>query len=1103
MHGRCLSVTIVLWALSVGLTSTQAAASKNEDHPAGQLAKVYVPYEELKRVFETEQQGVFLPYEQFRQLWRAAQGKPRDISEAPFDHLISTARFTGTVKKELANLRLELTIDIMTAGWVEVPIGLGEVGVSKAQFIESGSTDAKPLLRVVEGQYILVTKGKGRYVVALDFVSQLKTEPGLHVLTYRIPSASVTTMELLIPEENLKVDVEPMVAATTSQVEAEGAKATRLQAFLGSAKQVRLSWKPKTEAAPELKPVIICEQFQHINVGEALISYEVDLNYTIRRGAVESFSVKLPPEFRITDVSGANIAKWSVLANGESTGSAADLAIVQTSQELNVSLFSPAKDRYSLTVKMERFLQQAQADVPLAPIVTDGVLRRTGLIGLTASRRRLVSVKNVVNLARVDTGRLPGHLHNQPGVTAYRFIAADYSGTIAIETALPRITVNQRWMLGVESDRLELRANIHYKVERTGVFELTMNLPDPWQIDSVGPDQLVDDHQLTGSGQARILHVLLKAEKTGEFDLQLTAHAERPQPELPVDFSLPLADAENLQLYQGQLTLLLADQLRAEVQQLQQLQAIPLGQTQRWAELSPVMAFEFRAIDRAQPAGAQFKIAVKPPQVSAVVHRLVNIQRGSVEQEAVVHYRVRYAPIDTFYLKMPQALADAGVQITGSNIKEKPRIEQLPPDQRTDGEPADAEAVEWAYYKIVLQSKHLGDYRLSVRHRRSFQPGQLGQPTTVDVEPILAAGKLSDQYGHIAIAKAEMLAVGEPQVTNLMSADPGSAADLPWEDHRSVASLAFKYNAPPFELSLPIVLQKEALVFTTIVTGVVVEQVWARDGVLNTHAAFMLQTGKGDRLPVTLPDGAELTAVLLNGDEAPVEMGLDQNQRIVRLPHSAGQVSKFVLEISYGLRDVAPSGLTAPALEQEIPVQQSLWRLWIPRSHYLLGHNRVFARLEGSSTDEMRRMLARGQPSSVEFKLSDQGKVFDFVRQGPPGSLGVIVAGKEAFSIVVWGLVIVAGALMLRLGGFHRILIVSAGLLLAAVANLYLPLMIRHLVRTGVFAAVVVVLLWVGQWLFLRLPKIRQALPARVKPPAKIAEQPKATDKQKSEQNQE
>ncbi len=77
-----------------------------------------------------------------------------------------------------------------------------------------------------------------------------------------------------------------MLAATTSQVKVDDATATRLQAFLGAAKQVRLSWKPRTEAAAELEPVIICEQFQHINIAEALIGYEVRLNYSIHRGGV-------------------------------------------------------------------------------------------------------------------------------------------------------------------------------------------------------------------------------------------------------------------------------------------------------------------------------------------------------------------------------------------------------------------------------------------------------------------------------------------------------------------------------------------------------------------------------------------------------------------------------------------------------------------------------------------------------------------------------------------------------------------------------------------------------------------------------------------------
>ena len=80
-----------------------------------------------------------------------------------------------------------------------------------------------------------------------------------------------------------------------------------------------------------------------------------------------------------------------------------------------------------------------------------------------------------------------------------------------------------------------------------------------------------------------------------------------------------------------------------------------------------------------------------------------------------------------------------------------------------------------------------------------------------------------------------------------------------------------------------------------MVSGVVIEQVLARDGMLNTRALYLLATSQGDRLPVTLPAGAELTAVLLNGSETPVEKGASSDELIVRLPPSAGQVSKFVL----------------------------------------------------------------------------------------------------------------------------------------------------------------------------------------------------------------
>ena len=1091
MFSRFFSTVAGLCCLGMLLSPLAGVAEASDNHTDDQgdtAVRVYVPYDELKNVFEKEDQGVFLPFKEFERLWRAAQHKPTAAvaAESPFEYLVSIARFRGDVQGELAVLKLELTVDILADGWVQVPLGLGEVAVSKATFLEAENAEATPLLRMVDGQYSLMTKGKGRYVLALDFVLQMETKPGLHILKYRLPSAAITTLELLIPEESLKVDVEPMLAATSSQVIVDGATVTRLQAFLGSAKEVELRWKPRTEAAAGLEPVIVEEQLQQIIVEEAILHHRVQFNYTIHRGGVDSFTIQLPGDFRVTTVNGENLAKWKVLEQQASQPEAGSL------QTLVVELYSPVKKEYALHVTMERFLQEEQVELALTPILTQQALRRTGLIGIAHSQRRLVELRDVRNLARVDTGRLPEHIREKAGVTAYRFISSDYGGTMAINTALPRIEVRQFWMLGVDSDRLGLRGKLHYKIDRAGVFELNMAIPDQWKIESVGPKALVDDYQVKKKGSARTLHILLKKEQMGEFELELVARADRAKPDEIVDFSLPLADVKDVQLYQGQLILLLPEQLRAQVKDIQQLQAISVKEAEKWSSiegLSPAMAFEFKAIDRVKWSGGRFDITVKPTRVSAVVHRLVNIQPGSIEQEAVLQYRIRYAPADTFYLKMPIGLAEAGVQITGANIKEKPRINDLPKDQqvenneadgtegkegREEKEPTEADKIAWAYYKIVLQSKVKGNYQLKVHTRRSFQAGQVGKPSMVEVEPILAAGRLSDQSGHIVIAKAETLAIAEPIAVSLLPADPGSDKDVPYGPHREKATLAFTYNEQSFSLSLPVVAQKEATVFTTIISGVVIEQVLARDGMVNTHATFLLATSQGDRLPITLPADAQLTAVLLNGVESPVEMGVSPDERIVRLPPSAGQVSRFVLEVSCSVKDVSASRLIAPAVPQEIPTQQTLWRLWIPEDYHVLGYDRTFSRLSSHQCSGMLDTLRKNQPSPVAFKLPGQGRALDFVRQGAPGELSVTVMRKEIFSIIVWLLILVAGILMLKLGGFQRVLILLAIGLVAGIVHLFLPLLISQAAETGVFAAVLVLLLWFGQWVFIIIPKARK-----------------------------
>jgi hypothetical protein len=278
---------------------------------------------------------------------------------------------------------------------------------------------------------------------------------------------------------------------------------------------------------------------------------------------------------------------------------------------------------------------------------------------------------------------------------------------------------------------------------------------------------------------------------------------------------------------------------------------------------------------------------------------------------------------------------------------------------------------------------------------------------------------------------------------------------VPEEAFRRNAVLAFRYSAPPFALTLPVVTQKEAAVFTTIAAAALVEQVLGTDATLNGRVCYSILTSRGDRLAIRLPEGARLYAVTVDGVEAPVEATAQPDTRLVRLNPSAGQTSRFLLEISYG-QDHADAGhLGVPSLGEDTPVQQTLWRVWLPSEQLLLGHGRDFAPLDGQATSYAGNL-------GLSFTMPPQGRGLDFIRQGPPGELGLLTVRNEVFTVVVWAVVLAGGAAMLLLGPWRRLLVLLAVAVVLAVVNLAAPLLVEQLVRRGWMAGAIVLVLWLG-----------------------------------------
>ena len=58
-------------------TPPVGAASDDSSPPALRERTIYIPYSRLRSIFERDGRGVFIPYDQFQELWKAARSAAR------------------------------------------------------------------------------------------------------------------------------------------------------------------------------------------------------------------------------------------------------------------------------------------------------------------------------------------------------------------------------------------------------------------------------------------------------------------------------------------------------------------------------------------------------------------------------------------------------------------------------------------------------------------------------------------------------------------------------------------------------------------------------------------------------------------------------------------------------------------------------------------------------------------------------------------------------------------------------------------------------------------------------------------------------------------
>ena len=116
-----------------------------------------------------------------------------------------------------------------------------------------------------------------------------------------------------------------------------------MEAFVGSAPQVQLSWNPKAEGAAGQNALATVQVREEVTIDEGVMRTRLLLAYEISRADLKELSFQVPGDQNVVNVLDANVQKWEQKAEKDGP------------RTITVTLFQAVRGTQNVTVELEKF----------------------------------------------------------------------------------------------------------------------------------------------------------------------------------------------------------------------------------------------------------------------------------------------------------------------------------------------------------------------------------------------------------------------------------------------------------------------------------------------------------------------------------------------------------------------------------------------------------------------------------------------------------------------------------------------------------------------------------------------------------------------------
>ncbi len=465
---QAFAAMMMLLLCRMSLCSAQESASaRTAEHVRREQ---FVPMEELDAVLSRDQRGVMLPRESFNELLRQAQQhRPESVPVAINVQSCVVHVIPGA---QQATVEMKLQISQLADGWQVVEIPIGNLSLEQAEAdgrpaIVNRSQDDFSLLQ-------LMHEGRAEFEVLLQLSLPL-TQAGSDRLTaFRLPGFATMLLEVECPAgEHLQ-----MGGRKLQRPAAEGERAVyRIPA--GGMRETSLRWGSEDRNVDSQR-LLFLYTAARLEFGRSVVRWNSETQLSVFGSNINRLTAVVAHGFEVTGVESTGLESWT-LADDEA-GSGQTVLTMTWRQpftgERRLQISGVTLDRSSSGEG------QVQSELRVPAVLFPETTSHTGRLVLRQEAGLRLMTRPVQGVRAVSASEAGESTMNR----VFEFWDQNYELHAGLQPREREIYAEVTTLLQVSEAEGVLRVGLTLEVLNEPLFELPLQLPQGWQLQSITGD---------------------------------------------------------------------------------------------------------------------------------------------------------------------------------------------------------------------------------------------------------------------------------------------------------------------------------------------------------------------------------------------------------------------------------------------------------------------------------------------------------------------------------------------------------------------------------------------------------------------------------------